>query len=299
MNRACALSVVFCIVAGCARSPYPGYSRVGDGGLYMKLIVLGEGQVPLSRTDSVHLRFRAALPGDAPGSLFSSDRWVAARDLFQDDWIEVLKRLNEGDSAGFIGPAAIVPWGVLAADVDPVVADTAIIGFELVVLDVLMPGEKRERIVPVVAGLTPDQEQALIDSIAADTTVDWQRWGTSRLYFQVFPAKPDALTPMTGDRVTIRYHGSFPTTGQVFDTGPPPELPFSFRLGDPGQVIQGLEQAVHLLHAGGHGIFLIPSEMAFGPGGSSSGVVPPNTPVIYEVELLDVMPAALPLPSGT
>ena len=299
MSRVLYLLFLPVIAVSCGRSPYPGYSRVGEGEMYMKLLVLGEGQIALTRTDSIHIRFRAALRDDAPGSLFSADRWVATRDLFQGDWTTVLKRLNEGDSAGFIGRAVDVPWDVFAPDVDRVVADTAVVGFELVVLDVLMPGEVRERLAPLAVGLTPEQEQGIIDSITSDTAVQWRRWGTSRLYFEVQTSPRSVPAPVTGDRVVIKYHGAFAATGEVFDPGPTAEGSFAFRLGDPGQVILGLEQAVHLLSAGGHGRFLIPSEMAFGGNGSSSGLVPPNTPVIYDVELLEVTPAPVPVPSGT
>ncbi|MFT3885524.1 MAG: FKBP-type peptidyl-prolyl cis-trans isomerase [Flavobacteriales bacterium] len=48
-----------------------------------------------------------------------------------------------------------------------------------------------------------------------------------------------------------------------------------------------MEVALHVLRFGGRGRFIVPAELAFGPKGSSSGIVPPWTPLLYDVEVLD------------
>jgi FKBP-type peptidyl-prolyl cis-trans isomerase len=40
-------------------------------------------------------------------------------------------------------------------------------------------------------------------------------------------------------------------------------------------------------------LFIIPSGLAFGQGGSSTGIVPAFTSVIFEVEIIDVKPGKL------
>ena len=37
-------------------------------------------------------------------------------------------------------------------------------------------------------------------------------------------------------------------------------------------------------------LFILPSAIAFGATGSSTGIVPPYTPVIFEIELLELKP---------
>ena len=91
----------------------------------------------------------------------------------------------------------------------------------------------------------------------------------------------------SGDLVTIGYTASTLTDPHPIDDTYQTGQPLSFRLGDPGQVIKGIEVAVHLLPKGGKGRFIIPSALAFGPAGSSSGIVPPWTPLLYRVEVLD------------
>ena len=89
----------------------------------------------------------------------------------------------------------------------------------------------------------------------------------------------DTLAISKGQEVTITYTGLLPDSTVIDglqDSGG--ELTFVF--GHPDQVIEGLEVAVSLLHDGGSGRFLIPSELAFGALGGGAGSVPPNMPSI-------------------
>jgi len=54
------------------------------------------------------------------------------------------------------------------------------------------------------------------------------------------------------------------------------------------QVIDGLDQAVKNMKKGEIALLIIQPEYAFGPSGSHQelAIVPPNSPVYYEVELL-------------
>ena len=75
----------------------------------------------------------------------------------------------------------------------------------------------------------------------------------------------------------------------VFDTnGPEDAPPFSFVWGEDGQMIPGIINALSHMKAGGKAKIILPSPLAFGANGSSTGIVPPHTPVIYEVELISV-----------
>ena len=52
-----------------------------------------------------------------------------------------------------------------------------------------------------------------------------------------------------------------------------------------GQVISGLEQGITGMRVGGKRRIQIPPDLAFGPTGS--GAVPPDTPVVFEIEIVD------------
>jgi len=89
-----------------------------------------------------------------------------------------------------------------------------------------------------------------------------------------------------GDSVTVNYVGSL-TDGKVFDasanhgtTG------FTFTLGV-GQVIQGWDQGIVGMKEGGKRKLVIPAALAYGDR-AVGGVIPANSTLIFEVELLKV-----------
>lgn len=86
-----------------------------------------------------------------------------------------------------------------------------------------------------------------------------------------------------GDTVTVEYVGALPG-GSVFDTSRGRE-PFTFTLGG-GQVIQGWEQGIVGMKEGGTRVLVIPPSLGYGD--LDLGVIPPNSVLLFEVELLKV-----------
>jgi len=54
-------------------------------------------------------------------------------------------------------------------------------------------------------------------------------------------------------------------------------------------VVKGLEEAIGLMKEGEKSLVILPSEQAFGSEGSSTGMIPPFTSLIFEVEILEVI----------
>ena len=93
-------------------------------------------------------------------------------------------------------------------------------------------------------------------------------------------------TPYPGQHVKVHYSG-FLTNGTKFDSSYDRNTPFEFMLGA-RRVIPGWEEAVQLLKTGGKAKFIIPSNLAYGERGI--GPIPPNSTLIFEIELLEIMP---------
>src|SRR5471032_2639926 len=75
---------------------------------------------------------------------------------------------------------------------------------------------------------------------------------------------------------------------KMFDTSRVPgREPIEFPLGG-GKVIKGWEQGVVGMKVGGKRTLIIPPELAYGAKGAPGGDIPPNSALIFEVELLSV-----------
>ncbi len=88
----------------------------------------------------------------------------------------------------------------------------------------------------------------------------------------------------SGKTVDVHYTGWL-TDGTKFDSSIG-RGPFSFRLGA-GQVIAGWDQGVQGMKVGGKRRLTIPSELGYGARGFP-GAIPPNSTLVFEVELLGV-----------
>ncbi len=88
-----------------------------------------------------------------------------------------------------------------------------------------------------------------------------------------------------GDMITVHYVGTL-TSGQVFDSSRDRNQPFNFTLGA-GQVIKGWDEGVAGMKVGGKRRLVISPD--YGYGASAVGPIPPNSTLIFEVELLDVV----------
>jgi FKBP-type peptidyl-prolyl cis-trans isomerase len=281
--------LVFSLVA-CDPGPYPGFKETKPG-IWFRLHSLGDGTTSPMTGDSALVRLRIARRGQEAGSLFSSEAYFEA-DRARPFDAAVLARMNEGDSVSVILSARLFPWAQWIGARTAPPSDTAILQVEVALLGIMDGLEIAElnHARSSVLG-TDSTEHVALAAYANDP--NWSRWGTSDLFVKIMDDGIDTTTIRTGDLVTLKLQGAF-LDGRIFDRGSAAD-PIAFVLGDPGQVINGVEVAVHLLHKGGKGEFIVPSSMAFGPDGSSGGIVPPWTPVHYTVEVVNVVPGTGPV----
>lgn len=96
--------------------------------------------------------------------------------------------------------------------------------------------------------------------------------------------------PQATDEVKVHYHGTT-ITGTVFDSSVERGEPIVFPLN---HVIAGWTEGVQLMPVGSKFIFYIPSELAYGEQGAG-GIIKPGATLIFEVELLDIVPQTEPI----
>ena len=113
---------------------------------------------------------------------------------------------------------------------------------------------------------------------------------------------------VVGDTVVVNYTGTL-VSGKVFDTNNAETAkkentfnpmrqyePIRFRVGhDP--VIQGWTEGLQLLNKGSKATLLVPSSIGYGERGG--GTIPPYAPLVFDVELVDIIPGPTEAPADS
>ena len=86
------------------------------------------------------------------------------------------------------------------------------------------------------------------------------------------------------DELTISYEGYF-LNGRFLEKSP---TKFELIYGVPDQILKGLNYVIDYLKKGEDAKIILPSPLAFGEKGSSNGTVPPYTPILYNIKLIDL-----------
>src|SRR5260221_13940262 len=102
-------------------------------------------------------------------------------------------------------------------------------------------------------------------------------------YLDIQPGTGAVAQP--GQNAKVHYTGWL-TSGQKFDSSVDRHDPFEFTLGA-GQVIKGWDEGVAGMRVGGKRKLVIPPALGYGARGAG-GVIPPDSELIFEVELLGV-----------
>ena len=106
----------------------------------------------------------------------------------------------------------------------------------------------------------------------------------SGLKYTITRKNPTGKQPVKGDKIKAHYTGTL-LNGKKFDSSRDKNQPFSFNVGD-SQVIQGWDEGFLYLRTGETATLIIPSELGY--GGQDMGDIPPNSTLIFDVELLEV-----------
>jgi len=96
-------------------------------------------------------------------------------------------------------------------------------------------------------------------------------------------------TPEPGQEVTVHYTGWLDNNGEPgakFDSSVDRGTPFSFDIGT-GMVIEGWDEGVMSMKLGEKRRIIIPAELGYGSRGAGN-VIPPNSKLIFDVELLKI-----------
>jgi peptidylprolyl isomerase len=91
-------------------------------------------------------------------------------------------------------------------------------------------------------------------------------------------------TPRVGQTLTVHYTGTLPN-GRKFDSSVDKGTPYQFPIGT-GSVIKGWDEGLMSMKVGGKRKLIIPPSLGYGATGTPN--IPPNSTLIFEVELLGI-----------
>jgi len=263
---------------------FPGYSLVGDG-VYRQLITLGDGEKTASQADFVYIRY--SLETKQGTQLEAGKRWLHKPDssVFGIPAISgMILGLYPGDSIHLLTQWKNMKSGLWESPTD--VSDTSWVCLRIGFSDMATEEEFAARYRSF--WLEPEEEDLLLADYLLKSSKAEYKFRSGIYFRKIETGKGDTLR--TGNEVMIGCRGSF-LNGEIFDdTYRGRHLWVTY--GRPDQLIPGLQKAVWSACKGDSIEVIVPSYLAFGPRGSSSGIVPPYTPVRYHLRIIEVASGA-------
>jgi len=230
-------------------------------GLKYKLLELGTGKQVLAG-DMVTVHYTGTLPD---GTKFDSSKDRNQPFSFKVGggqvivgWDEGLRLLNVGDKAILTVPSGL---GYGERAVGKIPANSTLI-FEIEVIETKSP--------VIAVPYSIEGKEVL-------TTASGLKY--------VYIEKGNGPQAENGKTVDVHYTG-YLMDGRKFDSSVERGDPISFPLGQ-GMVIKGWEEGIALMKVGDKMRIIIPSELGYGANGAGS-VIPPNSTLIFDVELVGV-----------
>ena len=282
------------LLVGCfacnRHSKYKGYSENANG-LFYKLQMIGDGKRKPSSGDFLQLIITYKTENDSvflDSKAYNETGMVILpfqHSSFKGSFEEGLLTMNEGDSVSFIVNSDSLFLNFFKTPVPLFLAKDSVVKMEVKlhkILDKDGYAAELERFRLLVEDRDIEEQRKLHAYLDTNNT----KYSVLQNGMYYIPIRKGTGTcACSGDQLKINYKGYF-LNGRQFESTYERGQPLEFTFGEQGQVIKGLEKAISLMNEGEKAKFIIPSHLAFGGEGSSTGIVPPYTTVIYEIELL-------------
>lgn len=286
MKRFFILISVFASISACTlKSDFEGYKKSRKG-FYYQLQTLGESDRNIKINDYVTADISYYTLNDS--LFFEGRRKIKLEEPAYNGAIEdCFKILKLGESAIFILKAGPFFKLTLEADLPDFLTDESLFKIKISVIDIQAESEFNREKQAFLNWIEDfgDYEKVVLKQFITQQKIDVSPTKSGLIYLPLERTNGQQIE--IGDTITINYEGRF-INGKYFDSTVRRNQPFQFVFGTEWQVIKGIEEGLSLMHEGEKALFILPSELAFGPEGSSTGIIPPFTSLIYEVEILKV-----------
>jgi FKBP-type peptidyl-prolyl cis-trans isomerase FkpA len=195
---------------------------------------------------------------------------------------EAFLMMSPGDSAAFLINADSMFEKAIRAPMPDFIKKGS--NFKFVVkMEGVYTKEEYEALVKKEEGELVGKEDKTIQEYLKKNNLKGVKQPSGLYYVQLQPGT--GVKAEAGKSVSVHYTGKL-LNGTKFDSSLDRNAPFDFALGQ-GQVIKGWDEGISLMSVGEKGLLLIPSALGYGAKGAG-GSIPPNSILVFEVELLGV-----------
>lgn len=278
------------LFTSCKRSSWlDGYTR-DAGGFYYKLVALGDGNIHPQKRDVV---VADAVMRTQTDSVFWDTKHDGVNGFYVDLTTNELtgsshkyfSKLVEGDSVSFL----IRPSTFFRLYFDTIVPyfcqNDSLVKLDLKITEIISKSQYialKENAEVKVVDDSELQELGLIDSYLSHDygNVEPDLNGIYFLEKNVTNLEPVGL----GKRIKIAI------TSRFLDGRPlgKSNQEMEYTYGTPDQTVKGLNIVIGALKKGETAKIIVPSRLAFGEKGSSNGSVPPYTPIVFDLKIIDI-----------
>ncbi|NSW44240.1 MAG: FKBP-type peptidyl-prolyl cis-trans isomerase [Bacteroidales bacterium] len=269
----------------CNESKITGY-KLTDKGIYFKLLGIGEANKYVQEGNYVTFHIQYATADDS--IFFDAIRTAKIeKPLYEGAIEDCFYMLSEGDSAAFFIKADPFFEKTLESPLPLFIPPESYLKIILKIETVKTAEEFKKDKEEFLAWVEDfgEYEKKVLKNYLEKRNINYMPNDT--VIYKIPINKGNSKTVNYGDTITVHFEGYF-LNGKLFDSTRKRNEPFSFVYGSEWQVIKGLEKAIGMMHEGEKSIFVIPSFMAFGKEGSSTGIIPPYSSVVFEIELLKI-----------
>lgn len=187
--------------------------------------------------------------------------------------------MAEGDSAVFLVPADSIFDKTFKQPRPSTIGAKDLLHFEVRLKKVMSKEEFRKDSKRTSDNINVE-ELRLIELYMGDNEISVEPVKPG-VYFILFKDGKGAY-PKPGDKVEVKYTGSF-LNGEMFDASGKNNENLIYTLGD-GTHLIAWEEAIATMRPGGVARLILTSSNAYGASGLDP--VPPNTPIIFDIELV-------------
>lgn len=286
MTKAFSKLTILILFAACTgNSPYPGFAKARHG-IYYQLHTLGDSGRKAMYGDYITADIEYITMQDSV--FFSGRRKLLLEDSEKKGLIDrCFLMLNQGEKATFIISADDFFHKTLESELPLFIAAGSVMKVVIEMIDIQTEEEYELEKVAFLNWIDDfgEYERVILQQFINEEEMPVEPTSTGLYYLKINPGNGNTIE--IGDTVTVNYEGKF-LHGKFFDSTVRRNQPFQFVYGTEWQVVKGLEEAIGMMSEGEKSMFILPSELAFGTEGSSTGIIPPFTSLIFEVEIIAV-----------